>query len=55
MGLQFVFTVKGIILAQYFVNVPYMVKVIYTAFSSVSTRMEFVARSLGYNQLETFV
>jgi len=32
-----------------------MVKVIYTAFSSVSTRMEFVARSLGYNQLETFV
>jgi len=54
-GLQFVFTVKGIILAQYFVNVPYMVKVIYTAFSSVSTRMEFVARSLGYNQLETFV
>jgi len=55
MGLQFVFTVKGIILAQYFVNVPYMVKVIYTAFSSVSTRMEFVARSLGYNQLETFI
>lgn len=54
-GLQFVFTVKGIILAQYFVNVPYMVKVIYTAFSSVSTRMEFVARSLGYNQLETFI
>ncbi|MGI5887130.1 MAG: ABC transporter permease [Syntrophomonadaceae bacterium] len=55
MGLEFVFTVKGIILAQFFVNVPYMIKVVYTAFSSVSTRMEFVARSLGYNQLETFV
>lgn len=54
-GLNFVFTVQGIILAQVFVNISYMIKVIYTSFISVSPRMEFVARGLGYNQLETFV
>ncbi|MDD4754026.1 MAG: ABC transporter permease [Desulfitobacteriaceae bacterium] len=55
MGLEFVFTVQGIILAQVFVNISYMIKIIYTSFISVSPRMEFVARGLGYNQLETFV
>ncbi|MDD4588793.1 MAG: ABC transporter permease [Heliobacteriaceae bacterium] len=54
LGLEFVFTVKGIIMAQFFVNVSFMVKVCYSAFCGVSPRLEFVARSLGYNQLETF-
>jgi len=53
-GLKFVFTVKGIILAQFFVNVPYIIRIMKSTFHDIDPRLEFVSRTLGYNRLKTF-
>jgi molybdate transport system permease protein len=53
-GLEFVFTTQGIILAQFFVNVPYMIKVLQSTIENVDPRMEFVARTLGCNRMQSF-
>ncbi|ABD41072.1 NifC-like ABC-type porter [Methanospirillum hungatei JF-1] len=47
MGLVFVFTPLGIIAAQFFVNFPYMLRIMRSTFESISTRYEFVAKTLG--------
>ncbi|MEA1961192.1 MAG: ABC transporter permease [Bacillota bacterium] len=54
-GIKFVFTPLGIILAQFFVNVPYMVKISRTTFDSIDARLEFIARTLGSTRLQAFV
>jgi molybdate transport system permease protein len=54
MGLKFVFTIKGIILAQFFVNVPYMLRVLKATIEDIDPRMEFVARTLGCNKVQAF-
>lgn len=54
MGIQFVFTVQGIIMAQFFVNVPYMIRVLKSTIEDIDPRMEFVARTLGCNHIQSF-
>ena len=49
-----VFTPYAVVLAQICVSLPFVVKVLYTAFSQVDYRLESVARSLGYRPAETF-
>jgi len=53
-GLKFIFTVKGIILAQFFVNVPYIIRIMKSTFKDIDPKLEFVSRTLGYNRLKTF-
>ncbi len=53
-GIQFIFTPLGIILAQFFVNVPYMIKVLGSTMNDIDPRMEFVARTLGCSRLQAF-
>lgn len=54
-GLKFVFSVKGIILAQFFIITPYMIRVLKSTMADISPRLEFVARTLGCSQWQAFV
>ncbi|MCK9151961.1 ABC transporter permease [Methanobacterium alcaliphilum] len=54
LGISIVFTPIGVVVAQFFVALPYAVRVLYSTFSFVNPRYEFVSRSLGYSELETF-
>ncbi|WP_338833026.1 Sulfate transport system permease protein CysW [Moorella humiferrea] len=54
LGLRFVFTVQGIILAQFFVNLPSLITVLKAAIENVDIRLEYVARTLGYSQAGAF-
>ena len=53
-GLSFVFTVKGIIMVQIFVNLSFMIRVMKAAFLSVNPRLEFIARTLGCTPAQAF-
>jgi molybdate transport system permease protein len=55
LGLKFIFTKKGIIFAQFFVNVPYMIRVLKSTISDIDPRMEYVARTLGCNRMQSFL
>jgi len=55
MGLDFVFTRKGVVAAQFFTALPYAVRIMKSTFDYINPRMEFVSRSLGYTQFETFL
>ncbi len=46
-GLVFVFTPLGIVIAQFFVNMPFMVRVMRSTFEEISPRYEHVAKTLG--------
>jgi len=54
-GLHMVFTVLGIIVAQFFVNVPGLITVLKAAIESVDMRLEYVARTLGYSPVQAFM
>ena len=54
-GLDFVFTKKGVVAAQFFTALPYSVRIMKSTFDYINPRMEFVSRSLGYTQFETFI
>lgn len=54
MGLTFVFTPIGIIMAQFFVNLPYMLRVTRSTFQSVNPRYEYVAKTLGCTDAQAF-
>jgi len=53
-GLKFVFSVNGIILAQFFIITPYMIRVLKASFADIDPRLEFVARTLGCSQWQAF-
>jgi len=53
-GLTFVFTVKGIIIAQLFVNLPFMIRVMKSTILSVNPRLDFIARTLGCTPAQAF-
>jgi len=53
-GVVFVFNSLGIIIAQFFVALPYAVKTLHSTYNQISPRYEFVSRSLGYSQSDTF-
>jgi len=54
-GLEFVFTVQGVVVAQFFTALPYSIRIMKSTFDYINPRMEFVSRSLGYGQAETFL
>jgi molybdate transport system permease protein len=51
-GLVFVFTPLGIIVAQFFVNIPFMIRIMRSTFESISPRYEYVAKTLGCTDLQ---
>ena len=53
-GLEFVFTPLGIIIAQFFVNVPYMFRILRGTFQGINPRYEHVAKTLGCTDMQTF-
>lgn len=53
-GLKFVFTTRGIVAIQFFVNAPYMMTVLRSTFKDIDPRLEFVARTLGCSQMQSF-
>jgi len=55
MGLDFVFTRKGVVAAQFFTALPYSIRILKSTFDYINPRYEFISRSLGYTQAETFV
>lgn len=55
LGLDFVFTKKGVVAAQFFTALPYSIRIMKSTFDYINPRMEFVSQSLGYTQFETFL
>ena len=53
-GLVFVFTPLGIVVAQVFVNFPFMLRIMRSTFESISPRYEYVAQTLGCTNFQTF-
>ncbi|UTB34114.1 MAG: ABC transporter permease [Methanobacterium sp. ERen5] len=54
-GIEVLFTPNGIILAQFFVSFPYAVRILYSTFSYIDPRYEFVSRSLGAGEFKTLI
>ncbi len=54
MGINLVFTKAGVVAAQFFTALPYSIRILKTTFDYIDPRYEFISRSLGYNQFETF-
>ena len=54
LGIKFVFNTLGIIIAEFFIALPYAIKMLHSTFNYIDTRYEFVSRSLGYSDFETF-
>lgn len=54
-GLKFVFDVRGVILAQFFVNISYMIRILKSTFSDIDPKLEFVGRTLGCTQFQSFI
>lgn len=52
--LDFVFTVNGVILAQVFVNLSFCIKILTTSLEETNNRMEFIARTLGCSEFQSF-
>ena len=53
-GLVFVFTPYGIVIAQFFVNVPFMLRILRGTFQSINPRYEHVAETLGCTRAQAF-
>lgn len=53
-GFKIIFTKSGIIAAHVIVNLPFMVRMLRTAFGAVDTRFEFIARTLGASKAKSF-
>lgn len=53
-GFAVIFTPLGIVVAEVFVNLPYMVRIMRSAFAAVSPRFEHVAETLGCTERGAF-
>lgn len=53
-GLDVIYTPLGIVIALFFVNLPYMVRVTRSAFETINPRYEHVARTLGCTEWGAF-
>lgn len=53
-GFKIIFTQTGIIAAHTLVNLPFVIRMIKTAFIEVDERLEFVAQSLGASRRRVF-
>lgn len=54
-GIDFVYTTSGVMLAQFFVNLPYCVKTYSTAYDLIDKKLLFCARSLGLSEWKVFL
>ncbi len=54
-GFAVVFTPLGIIVAEVFVNIPYMIRILRSAFSTINPRYEYVAKTLGCTENSAFL
>ena len=54
LGFAVIFTPLGIIVAEVFVNLPYMVRIMRSAFAAVNPRFEHVAKTLGCTDTSAF-
>ncbi|ACL20260.1 binding-protein-dependent transport systems inner membrane component [Desulfitobacterium hafniense DCB-2] len=55
MGFRVVFDKNGIIMAQIIVNLPYMIRLLKTAFAELDERLEIIAGMLGASRWQRFV
>jgi len=53
-GLKFVFTPLGIIVAQFLINVPFAIRIMRSTFHSINPRYENVAKTLGCTHSRAF-
>nr|WP_319538773.1 ABC transporter permease [uncultured Methanospirillum sp.] len=54
LGVTVVYTQLGIIVAQCFVNLPYLIRVMRSSFAMISPRYEHIARTLGCSDFQAF-
>jgi molybdate transport system permease protein len=54
LGISVIFTPLGIIVALFFVNVPYLIRVLRSTFEGINPRYEHVARTLGCSEWRSF-
>lgn len=54
-GIEFIFTPLGIMTAQFFVNMPFMIRILRSSFQSINPRYEYVARTLGCSEFSAFL
>jgi molybdate transport system permease protein len=54
-GFAVIFTPFGIIVAEVFVNLPYLIRVLRSTFSAINPRYEYVARTLGCTETRAFL
>ena len=54
-GIYLVYTPAAVIIAQFFVNTPYLIRIARSAFVSVNPRYEHVARTLGCSEAAAFL
>jgi molybdate transport system permease protein len=53
-GFAVIFTPAGIVVAEVFVNLPYMIRIMRSSFSAVNPRFEHVAQTLGCSESGAF-
>lgn len=51
-GIDFVFTVSGIVLAQVIINVPYVMEQVWAAYEKIRPKAIFTARTLGADEVQ---
>jgi molybdate transport system permease protein len=54
-GIQFVFSPAGIVMAQLLVNLPFAIRLTRTAFANVDERLEYISKSLGASTMKSFL
>ena len=54
-GLRFVFSPLGIVLAQFLVNAPFTIRVLRSTFENIDSRYEYVAQTLGSSPMRAFL
>lgn len=54
MGMDIVFSNRGVVVAQWFIATPFAIKTFKHAFNSVDLRLEKIARTLGYSPEKVF-
>jgi len=54
-GLKFIFTPLGIIIAQFAVNISFMLRILRSTFEGISPRYEYVAQTLGCTPMQAFL
>ncbi|WP_156900548.1 ABC transporter permease [Anaerovorax odorimutans] len=54
-GFRVIFSKAGIVMAHTLVNLPFVIRMIKTAFRSVDKRLEFIAQSLGASKFKSFL